>query len=98
MWLHKEIDTAEYRQDRKAIKKRINDNRKKTVVAVKKISAVADLIGPNAKASWEKLPPERRNVVLRFLFSAVVIGPGDTKRTPNTADFGRVDIEQNELT
>jgi DNA invertase Pin-like site-specific DNA recombinase len=97
MWISKEIDTAEYRKDRRDIQARINANEKKTVVKVKQTSAIADLIGPAAKAKWATLSDERKNSVLRFLFSAVIIGEGTMNRYPASTDFGRVEIEENEL-
>lgn len=97
MWINKEIDTAEYRKDRRTIQARINHNQKKTVARVKSPDAIADLIGPGAKAKWATLTDERKNSVLRFLFSAVIIGEGTLDRFPNSIDFGRIEIEQNEL-
>jgi len=97
MWISKEIDTAEYRKDRRAIQARINQNQKKTVARVKSPDAIADLIGPGAKEKWARLTDERKNSVLRFLFSAVIIGEGTLDRFPNTIDFGRIEIEQNEI-
>jgi len=35
--------------------------------------------------------------VLRFLFSAVIIGPHDKAAHPDTIDFCRIEIEENEL-
>jgi site-specific DNA recombinase len=97
MWLAKEIDTAQYRKDRRTIQARIRENEKKTVVKVKSPDAIADLIGPDAEARWELLTGERKNSILRFLFSAVIIGKGTRNRYPSTIDFGRIEIEQNEL-
>jgi hypothetical protein len=97
MWMGKEIDTAEYRKDRRAIQARINQNEKKAVARVKSPEAIADLIGPGAKEKWEKLTGERKKSVLRFLFSAVIIGEGTMNRYPSTIDFGRIDIEPNEI-
>jgi site-specific DNA recombinase len=97
MWISKEIDTAEYRKDRREIQARINANQRKAVVKVKPASAVADLIGAGAGATWATLPDERKNSVLRFLFSAVIIGEGTMNRYPASTDFGRVEIEENEL-
>jgi hypothetical protein len=97
MWISKEIDTTEYRKDRRTIQARIRENQKKTVVRVKSPEAIADLIGPDAKAKWAKLTDERKNSVLRFLFSAVIIGDGTMNRYPSTIDFGRIEIEQNEI-
>jgi hypothetical protein len=97
MWLNKEIDSAEYRRDRRVIQARIRENQKKTIVKAKSPDAIADLIGPNAKANWERLTDERKNSVLRFLFSAVIIGEGTAKGYPRTIDYGRIEIEENEL-
>jgi hypothetical protein len=97
MWITKEIDTAGYRKDRRTIQARIRDNQKKTIVRIKSPEAIADLIGPGAKAKWAKLTDERKNSVLRFLFSAVIIGEGTMNRYPSTIDFGRIEIEQNEI-
>jgi site-specific DNA recombinase len=97
MWINKEIDTAEYRKDRRTIQARINQNQKKTIVRVKSPEAIADLIGPDAKAKWAKLTAERKNSVLLFLFSAVIIGEETVRSYPKTIDFGRVEIEQNEI-
>ncbi len=97
MWINKEVDSAQYRQDRRTIQARIRANEKKTVVKVKQTAAIADLIGPGAKAAWSALTDERKNAVLRFLFSAVVIGPGTLSRFPSSTDFSRVEIEENEL-
>jgi site-specific DNA recombinase len=97
MWLSKEIDTAQYRKDRRVIQARIRENEKKTVVKVKSPDAIADLIGPSAKAKWAGLTGERKNSVLRFLFSAIIIGEGTMNRYPSAIDFGRIEIEENEL-
>jgi DNA invertase Pin-like site-specific DNA recombinase len=97
MWKNKEIDTDEYREMRRDIRKRIRDNERKTVVRTKSIESISDLIGPNAKAKWGNLPGERKNSVLRFLFRAVIIGPHDRDVHPDTIDYGRVEIEQNDL-
>jgi len=97
MWISKEIDTAEYRQDRRTIQARIRENQKKTIIRVKSPGAVADLIGPDAKSRWEALTDERKNSVLRFLFSAVIISDGKMVRFPNGVDYGRIEIEPNEI-
>jgi hypothetical protein len=97
MWMSKEIDTTEYRKDRRTIQARIRENQKKTIVRVKSPDAIADLIGPDAKTRWEALTDERKNSVLRFLFSAVIISDGKTVRFPNGVDYGRIEIEQNEI-
>ncbi len=97
MWINKEIDSAEYRKDRRVIQARICQNEKKTIVKAKPMTAIADLIGPDAKAGWDKLSDERKNSVLRYLFSAVIIGPGTQSRYPSSVDFSRIEIEQNDL-
>jgi site-specific DNA recombinase len=97
MWIAKELPTDEYRKDRREIQARINRNEKKLVVRVKSPETIADLIGPGAKAQWDTLTDERKNSVLRFLFRAVIIGPHDSKAYPDMIDFGRVDIEPNDL-
>jgi site-specific DNA recombinase len=97
MWKAKEIPTDQYRKDRREIQARINLNEKKLVVRGKSPEAIADLIGPDAKAKWAKLTDERKNSVLRFLFRAVIIGPHDGKAHPDTIDYGRIDIEPNDL-
>ena len=97
MWLNKEIPYDEYRKDRRTIQARISENEKKTIARVKSADAIVDLIGPNAKTEWQKLTAERKNIVLRFLFSAVIIGSHDGTNHPQTIDYGRVEIEENEL-
>jgi site-specific DNA recombinase len=97
MWINKEIDTAEYRKDRREIQARIRENEKKTIVKVRSAESIADLIGPDAKTKWRKLPAERKNSILRFLFSAVIIGPHDKAAHPDSIDYGRIEIEENEL-
>jgi site-specific DNA recombinase len=97
MWLHKEINSAEYRKDRREIQARIRENEKKTIARGKPVAAIADLIGPDAKASWARLSDERKNSVLRFLFRAVIIGAHDKAAHPDTIDFGRIEIEENDL-
>ena len=97
MWNNKEMDTAEYREMRRDIKARIRDNERKTIVRTRPAESISDLIGPDAQAKWGKLPGERKNSVLRFLFSAVIIGPHDGAAHPDSIDYGRIEIEQNEL-
>jgi site-specific DNA recombinase len=97
MWISKEIDTTEYRKDRRTIQARIRENQKKTIVRVKSPDAIADLIGPEAKAKWAKVTPERKNSVLRFLFSAVIINERNPELLPTLIDYGRIEIEQNEI-
>ncbi len=97
MWLNKEIDSAEYRRDRRMIQARVRENEKKTIVKAKSPESIADLIGPDAKTKWEALTDERKNSVFRFLFRAAIIGPGGQPTLPATIDYGRIEIEENEL-
>jgi DNA invertase Pin-like site-specific DNA recombinase len=97
MWISKEIDTAQYRKDRRVIQARVRENQKKTIVKAKSPEAIKDLTGPDAKAKWASLTDERKNSVLRFLFSAVIIGEGTMNRYPSAIDYGRIEIEENEL-
>jgi DNA invertase Pin-like site-specific DNA recombinase len=97
MWVAKEIPTEQYRKDRREIQARINANEKKLTTKTKPVEFIADLIGPDAKNKWHKQTDERKNSVLRFLFSAVIIGPHDKNAHPDTIDYGRIEIEQNDL-
>jgi DNA invertase Pin-like site-specific DNA recombinase len=97
MWRNKEITTEEYRKDRREIQARIRGNEKKTIVKARSVESVADLIGPDTKAKWGALTDERKNSVLRFLFSAVIIGAPGPDTVPGTMDYGRIEIEENEL-
>jgi site-specific DNA recombinase len=98
MWKAKEIPPDQYRKDRREIQARINQNEKKLTVRGKSTEAIADLIGPGAGAKWNSLADERKNSVLRFLFRAVIIGEHDGKAHPDSVDYGRIDIEENDLT
>lgn len=97
MWKSKEIPTDEYRKDRRDIQARIRENEKKLVVRTRSVESIADLIGPNADARWSSLTDERKNSVLRFLFTAVIIGPYDRATHSSSIDYGRIDIEANDI-
>ncbi|MFF0963943.1 hypothetical protein ACWDQO_11420 [Streptomyces sp. NPDC003703] len=73
MWTAKEISPAEYRAMSKDITDRIAKAQKRLVV--RPVKPLDGLTGPGARAAWEadEMTDERRNAVLRFLFSAVVI-------------------------
>lgn len=95
MWTAKEISTAEYRRMRKEITDRIAKAQRRLVVRPMKL--LDGLTGPGAKAAWhaEEMTDERRNAVLRFLFSGVVI---DASGKPSGVfDWDRIGIEQNPL-
>jgi site-specific DNA recombinase len=97
-WISKEIDTAQYRKDRRTIQARIRENQKKTVIKTRSLDTIADLIGTNAGTTWATLADERKNSVLRYLFSGVIIGPSTKSDSfARGVDFGRIDIEENEL-
>jgi site-specific DNA recombinase len=97
-WDNQEISTAEYREMRKAVEKRIKKVEAKTIVRPA-AEVLEGLTGPDARARWKALEDaknsERMNAVFRFLFAAVRIdGPG--KGGPKF-DYGRISIEQNDL-
>ncbi|GAA2064427.1 hypothetical protein GCM10009801_09030 [Streptomyces albiaxialis] len=95
MWTGKEITTAEYRKMRKEITDRIAKTQRRLVVRPMKL--LDGLTGEGAKAAWyaDDMTDERRNAVLRFLFSGVVI---DASSKPSGVfDWDRIAIEQNPL-
>ncbi|TDU06488.1 DNA invertase Pin-like site-specific DNA recombinase [Streptomyces sp. 846.5] len=96
MWTGKEITTAEYRKMRKEIQSRISKAQSRRVVRPMKL--LEGLTGPNARIAWlaDDMTDERRNAVLRFLFSAVIIGEATTPK--GVFDWTRIDIDQNPLT
>jgi hypothetical protein len=98
MWDAGELKTREYRAMRKTVEDRITQIRRKLVVRPA-VEVLEGLVGPNARRSWEALKQgkqyERMNAVLRFLFGAVIIDASSTRG--RSFDFGRVDIEANEL-
>ncbi len=98
MWDNQEIKTAEYRQMRKTVEDRIGRIEARTIVRPA-AEVLEGMTGQGARATWdahEKAGNQARlNAVLRFLFAAVRI---DENRSPRgTFDYGRVEIEQNEL-
>jgi hypothetical protein len=98
MWDNQEITTSEYRQMRKTVEDRIGRIEAKTIV--RPAAEILDgMTGPHARRTWEAYEKAgdaaRLNAVLRFLFAAVRI---DENRSPRgTFDYGRVQIEQNEI-
>lgn len=96
MWSHRELSTREYRQMRKTVEDRLDTLRRKTLVRPTS-EVLAGLVGPDARASWEKLAAsgegERMNAVLRFLFAAVIIDEHRGKR--GRFNYDRIDIEPN---
>ncbi|OKJ31463.1 recombinase family protein [Streptomyces sp. CB01580] len=95
MWTAKEISTAEYRKMRKEITDRIAKAQRKVVV--RPLVLLDGLTGEGARAAWEaeEMTDERRNAVLRFLFSGVVID--EPKKFGRYMDWDRIAIEQNPL-
>lgn len=95
MWTAKEISTAEYRKMRKEITDRIAKAQRKVVV--RPMVLLDGLTGAGARAAWnaEDMTDERRNAVLRFLFSGVVID--EPKKFGRYMDWDRIGIEQNPL-
>ncbi|WP_240361161.1 MULTISPECIES: recombinase family protein [unclassified Streptomyces] len=98
MWDAGELKTREYRAMRKTVEDRIAQIRRKLVVRPA-VEVLEGLEGPSARKSWEALKKgkqyERMNAVLRFLFGALIIEASSTRG--RSFDFGRVDIEPNEL-
>ncbi|MHC0433837.1 recombinase family protein [Streptomyces sp. O3] len=95
MWTEKEITTAEFRKMRKDITDRIAKAQRRLVVRPMKL--LDGLTGPGAKDAWyaDDMTDERRNAVLRFLFSGVII---DASTKPSGVfDWDRIAIEQNPL-
>ncbi|ELP68399.1 recombinase family protein [Streptomyces turgidiscabies] len=98
MWEAGELKTREYRAMRKTVEDRIAQIRRKLVVRPA-VEVLEGLVGTNARSAWKALTDrkqyERMNAVLRFLFGAVIIDASSTRG--RAFDFGRVDIEANEL-
>lgn len=95
MWTAKEISTAEFRKMRKEITDRIAKAQRRLVVRPMKL--LDGLTGAGARDAWyaDEMTDERRNAVLRFLFSGVVI---DASGKPSGVfDWDRIAIEQNPL-
>lgn len=95
MWLAKEVTTAEFRQMRKQVQDRIAKAQRRLVVRPMKL--LEGLTGPGARGAWyaDDMTDERRNAVLRFLFSGVIIDA--STKTPGLFDWDRIAIEQNPL-
>lgn len=95
MWTGKEISTAEYRKMRKEITDRIAKTQRRVVV--RPLVLLDGLTGEGARAAWEAeaMTDERRNAVLRFLFSGVVID--EPKKYGRYMDWDRIAMEQNPL-
>ncbi|MEH0545424.1 recombinase family protein [Streptomyces sp. B21-105] len=95
MWTAKEISTAEFRKMRKEITDRIAKAQRRLVVRPMKL--LDGLTGAGARDAWNaaEMTDERRNAVLRFLFSGVVI---DASGKPSGVfDWDRIAIAQNPL-
>jgi hypothetical protein len=95
MWTAKEISTAEYRKMRKEIQGRIAKAQRKVVV--RPMVLLDGLTGEGAREAWfaDDMTDERRNAVLRFLFSAVLIDA--PTKLGRYMDWERIRIEQNPL-
>ncbi len=95
MWTAKEISTAEYRKMRKEITDRIAKAQRKVVV--RPMVLLDGLTGEGARTAWdtEDMTDERRNAVLRFLFSGIVID--EPKKFGRYMDWDRISVEQNPL-
>ncbi len=99
MWDAREINTAEYREMRKTIEKRIKKVQDKTIV--RPVAEVLHgMVGSQARATWnahkEAGNYERLNAIIRFLFAAVRIKAAESPAR-GAFDYGRVEIDQNDL-
>ncbi|CAG7649446.1 recombinase family protein [Actinacidiphila bryophytorum] len=95
MWTAKELSTAEYRKMRKEITDRIAKAQRRVII--RPMVLLDGLTGTGARAAWDadEMTDERRNAVLRFLFSGVVID--EPKKLGRYMDWDRISIEQNPL-
>lgn len=93
MWRAKELKTKEYREMRAEIVARMERNEKKSTV--RPIKALEGLTGPNAAETWQTLTGERKNATIRFLFTVVISESNDLP--VGEFDYGRIDIEENEI-
>jgi site-specific DNA recombinase len=98
MWDAREITTSEYREMRKTVDDRIKKVEAKTIIRPA-VEVLEGMTGPDARRTWETLENagnlERLNAVLRFLFAAIRIG--ESTAPAGSFDYGRIDIEQNQL-
>jgi hypothetical protein len=100
MWDAREITTSEYRQMRRTVEARISKLQARTVVRPT-AALLEGITGDSARAVWRELTAAgehaRMNAVLRFLFSAVVIGEGSRGLSRGKFDYDRITIEVNPL-
>jgi site-specific DNA recombinase len=98
MWDSQEINTTEYRKMRKKVEDRIQKVEAKTVIRPA-AEVLEGITGPGARAAWGALEEtgshERLNAVLRFLFAAIRVG--ESHAPTGSFDYGRIDIEQNDI-
>jgi len=92
MWTQKEITTREFKQMRAKILARIESNEKKTTV--RPIKALEGLTGPNARKTWGQLSEERKNSVIRLIFTVRI---GERTKPVGRFDYDRIEVEENEL-
>jgi hypothetical protein len=65
-------------------------------VIVRPVDALDGVVtGPRARFAWDRLSRERKAAVLRYLFSAIRIGPSATSR--GVFDYSRISIVPNPL-
>lgn len=95
MWAEKEINTADFRKMRGVIQGRISKAQRR--VTIRPMVLLDGLTGSGARKAWfdDEMTDERRNAVLRFLFSGVLI-EAPTK-LGRFMDWDRIKIEQNPL-
>lgn len=95
MLVNREITRPEYREMRRKVEERMAKIQSKAVV--RPVQILEGVTGPGAAAAWghKDMTDQRRNAIMRFLFSAVVINESSGKR--GVFNYGRINIEQNEL-
>jgi site-specific DNA recombinase len=84
---------------RKIVETRIRKIEAKTVIRPA-AKVLEGMTGPNARKTWDALENagdlEGLNAVLRFLFAAIRIGES-ANPVGGAFDYGRIEIEQNDL-
>jgi len=97
-WKARDIKTHEFVEMRRELESRITRAQGR-VTRRPTIAILEGITGPGAAAAWAQMRErgeyERMNAILRFLFAAVRIGPAT--KTGRGFDYGRLDIEPNDL-
>jgi len=97
MWKARELKTHEYREMKAVLDSRLGQLQARTVVRPT-ATVLKDITGDRARPAWQAMSEngeyERQNAILRFLFSAVNIGPATPGRR---FDYSRVTIQESDL-